>query len=273
MIQEELESVLAEKRDDLARLWLEEHSAAVPVRSDEAIIKGVHSRSRSFLEALRRAMAGRTPEDWGSFSHREVVQILTLMARSLAEGGATAGATGELVPAFGRALERLGVLQIASILIPLSGVVVEVFTAARFSSLTKRNMDVLIRTMPIFKLRPETLLVAACGAPDRETAAAIIERVLRAVLKLRVDFPVVVLDLTYVEDEHHEALTTFLTLPAEVEALGGSCPVIGVTPARQDALRKVGVELNGVELWDTLEQGLAALMPEGLLQRIGRAFR
>ena len=273
MTDEELQVLVVERRQELAERWFEEHKKTVPVQTDIDVIKGIHRRSLALLTALGRALSSVEPDDWGSFSHREVVQITALIARSLAEGGATAGAAGGLIPALGRALEGLGAPPFMSVLGPLSQVAVEAFTAARLSEMARQSMARLVRTTPILKLRSGTVLVAACGSPDRESAQAIVERTLRAVLSLKTKSPTVVLDLSSLEGEDATVLYAFMSLPAEVAALGGNCGVIGLTPARREALEHAGQNLDSVSSWDTLEQGLTELLPGGLLSRLGRALR
>lgn len=272
MSYDDMRLLIDEKVGEIAALWLEEHLDAVPLSSDKEIIPGVHKRSRAFIKALSRALSSEDPDDWGSFTHREVVQNFTMMVRALAEGGTTAGAAGGLAPAFGKALERLGGTPISSIVLPLSEVATESFSSAQLASRDRAMMDALVRTTPILKLRPGLLLVAACGTPDQDTAQAIVDRTVRAVIKLETHAPAVLLDLSSVEDLSPGALSVFMSLPLEVSGLGGVCAVTGLDPIRRESLIEEGEDLEGVVFWPTLQQGLETHLPEGLLRRIRRAL-
>jgi len=274
MADAELHQLLGEScREELATSWLAEHLAAVPAGSDAEAVRGVHGRGLSCLEALAAAISAGNPGEWGSFAHREAVQILTLMACSLAETGASPVAAGVLVPALGRALEKQGARSPSSILVPLSGVAVEAFNATCISMAEREGLKRLVRTTPVVKLRQDLVLVAATGTPDGDSATAVVERALRVILKLRTETPVVVLDLSHLEDESRAALVAFLGLPADVAGLGGVCYVAGLTAARRDLACEVGVDLDGVTVWTSLEEGFAKLLPEGLLRRLGRVLR
>lgn len=273
MSYDNVQRLIEEKEKEIAALWLEAHLESAPLSSDRETIRGVHGRSSSLIKALGRALSSNAPEDWGGFPHREVVQIFTMMVRALAEGRTTAGAAGGLAPALGKALERLGGDRIAPIVLPLAEVAIEAFTAAQLASMAQVNMERLVRTTPILKLRSGILLVAACGSPDQDTAQALVERTLRAVIKIETDAPVVLLDLSSVEDVSTETLAIFTSLPLEVAGLGGVCAVTGLDPAQREDLIDAGVDLKGVSFWGTLEQGFKAHLPEGFLRRIRRALR
>lgn len=257
--------VIGDRREELARRWLEEHLAATPVRSDDEVVRQAHGRSEALLEALAVALASDSPHDWGSFAHREAVQAVSSMGTALADGGATAAVAGWLAPALGAALERLGAPAPAAVLGPLSGIATEAYAAARVATLTRAQMDLLARTTPVLRLGPAAVLVAACGAPDRDAAFAIVERALQAVLALETRSPTAVLDLGALEGEAPEALAALMTLPAELAGLGGRCGVIGLTPARRVVLVAAGLDLDGVRTWRSVEEALAACLPRGFL--------
>jgi hypothetical protein len=270
MPHERLRKVIAERREELARLWLEAHLAATPVRSDDAVLRDAHGRSGALLEALAVALASDSPDDWGSFTHREAVQTLSLMGTALAGGGATATTAGWLAPALGDALERLGAAAPAALLGQMSAVATEAYATARIAALTRAQMDRLVRTTPVLRLGPAAVLVAACGAPDRDAAFAIVERALQAVLALETRSPTAVLDLGALEGEEPVALEALMTLPAELAGLGGRCGVVGLTAARRVMLVAAGLDLDRVRTWRSIEEALAACQPRSFLARFRR---
>lgn len=273
MSYDDVRRLIEEKEQEIAALWLEAHLESAPLSSDRDTIRGVHGRSSSFLKALARALAGENPGEWGGFTHREVVQIFTMMVRVLAEAKTTAGAAGGLAPSLGKALERLDGDPIAPIVLPLAEVASEAFTAAQLATMAQMHMERLVRTTPILKLRSGILLVAACGSPNQDTAQALVERTLRAVIKTETKSPVVLLDLSSVEEVSTDVLSIFMSLPLEVAGLGAVCAVTGLDPAQREDLVDAGVDLKGISFWGTLEQGFEAHLPEGFLRRIRRALR
>jgi hypothetical protein len=271
----ELRRVVEAHRDEIAKLWLEAHLAAAPVQTDDSLIRDVHGRAGALLDALAVALGSESPGDWGSFAHREVVQLATMMARALAEGGATATSIAGLATALGAALECRGCPAAGSFLAPLAGVATEAVVTARVAALVRQQLDLLARTTPVLTIGRGAVLVAACGAPDLDAAHVVVERALQAVVALETSSPAVVLDLSSLEGERPEALSALLSLPAELAAMGGRCGVVGLTPPRRDALRKApaGVDLDRVVTWASLEDALAACVPRGILGRIKTGFR
>ena len=111
----EIEAVarlLRASSDEFARLWLEVHVGVGLMEADRDAVSRAPGRSASLLAGLARAMSAESPTDWGGFSHREAVQIATMMAWSLAEGGATPAAGASLFPCLVIALEGLGLSRV-----------------------------------------------------------------------------------------------------------------------------------------------------------------
>lgn len=267
---EELRVLLAERPDEVAERWLEEHLLAAPLASDDAPIRAAHRLATPTLGALTRALSGADPDDWGSFVHREAVQLVALMARSLADSEATAASVGALVPSLGLAFERLGASAVSGLLIPLTSVACESLTAARLSAQERRHLESLARTTPVVVVRQGVVLVAACGAPDQDVALTVVDRALSAVLELESDAPVVVLDLTHLQGATDEAVAVLLSLPSEIRGLGGTPVLVGLTEAYLEATE---LSLDGVARWSTVSNALEAVGPFGLLRRLGRAFK
>ncbi len=272
MDHEILRDVLSERSEELCRDWLAAHLNAVPACLDDALIRETHGRGPALLLALVRVLEGAESDNWGSFSHREAVQLVVSMASTLSESDGSATTAGSLIPTLGAALEAQGVKEASTFLVPLASVAAEACVAARLAALERRHQDALAATSPVVKLREGLLLVTPCAAPDRETSLAIVDRVLQSLMKQEARSPLVVLDLTRLDDAGAPSVVALLSLVEEVTGLGGSCPVVGLTPELLSGIEHDVVDLEAITRWASVEEGLADVWPEGLLRRIARSF-
>lgn len=267
MSYSEIQKLIEERRSELIELWLEEHLAVAPLQSDERLIREVHGRSAAFLEVLSHALASKNPDNWDDFEHREVLHIVTLMVHSLAEGSASAGAVASLVPSVGRAMERLGASRVASGLSALSAVATEAYSEVCLGKLMKEQMVSLSESMPVLKLEEGVVLVAAMGRPDEEAARRVVNRTVKALMKVTTR-PTLILDLSHLDTElESSVLSAFLQLSSEARALGGSLHVV-VGP---DKRNEVEGTVPKHQVWSTLEEALSGR--RGLLRKLGRAFK
>lgn len=265
-----LAELLASDREEIARRWLDDHLAATTFQAEREVVREVHARSAAVLEALAGALAGPAPEDWGSFAHREAVQLVTLMACALAEADASAATAAALVPALIRALERAGADAPAAALLPLAGVAGEGFVAARLAAQARRELDRLAHTAPVLHLPGGVVVVVPPGAPDRRAAEKIVDRALRAVLRDTTGSPLVVLHLEHLVTEDAASLSVLLNLPEDVAGLGGRCLVTGLGEELRDLAAGAGLDLGSVEVRERLTEALSERLRPRLFHRRGR---
>jgi hypothetical protein len=220
-------TILSDRPHELLSTWHEEHLKAISLASDRTLVRELQPRHAGLLAPLSRALSHEDPDDWASFAHREVVQIVTLWATFLAGGGATAGAVACLIPSLGRAFERLHTGEVARLVVPLAALCQEAYMAACLRLLERQQQQQLVATTPILRVSNNTLLVPLCGQPDVEAANAIVERVLQEVLSLPTGSPVVVLDVSALEPTVNGVLEQFLSIASELRGIGGRCSVTG----------------------------------------------
>jgi len=224
------QDILATLRDrpqELLSTWHDEHLKAVSLAWDRKLVRQLQPRYAGLLSPLNRALNHQDPNDWASFVHREVVQTVTLWATFLAGAGASAGTVACLIPALGRAFERLETRDVARLIVPLAALCQEAYMAACLRLLERQQQEQLAAATPILRVSDNTVLVPVCGRPDVDAASAIVERVLQEVLSLPTGRPVVVLDVSALEPAEEGVLEQFLSIAAEMRGIGGRCAVTG----------------------------------------------
>jgi len=268
----EITEILRDSPGEVARLWRDTHLAAVPVDTDREAVQRAHRRSEALLVALARALSSESPEDWGGFSHREAVQIATMMAWSLAEAGATPAASAALFPCLVVALEELGLERIATHVAPLASVAAEGFAASLLSRRARQEQRGLVSATPVLSLPGATIVVAATGSPSVETAGSIADRATD--LALDQERPWVIVDLSHLGAVEAGALAALVGLAADVERLEGKCLFVGFSDERRKIAEGAGVDVATLEVRAELAGAVSeALGRRGILGRIKNKLR
>ncbi len=268
-----LAELLVQRSEDVRQRWLESHLSAVSLRSEREIVRQIHERSPSLIEAWAVALSGPHPDDTASFDHREVVQLIASMAHALAEADVTATTAEALVTSLGWACERLGATEVFGPLMPLASVAAESYVTARLSRVRREELERLARTTPVLGLPGGVTVVSACGAPDRRAADEVVDRCLRRILSSATSPPLVVLDMSHLETVEADVVASFLGLAADVGGLDGACTVTGMSDSARELAEQAGIDLSELRIQESLDTALDEFLHPGLLRRVKRALR
>lgn len=128
--------------------------------------------------------------------------------------------------------------------------------AERMALIERQRVALVDLSTPLIEVGDATLVLPVIGAVDGERAQVMGERLLNQVQAQRIRR--VILDLTGMTAEDAASVDNLLRLARGVQLLGARVTLTGIGPALARTLVAFGLDLRGLDIRRTLEDGLRA---------------
>lgn len=128
--------------------------------------------------------------------------------------------------------------------------------ADRLAEIERQRVVVADLSTPLIEVGDGTLALPIVGVVDGERARLIGERLLQRVTELRV--AAVMIDLTGMADIDAASVVNLLGVARGVQLMGARCTLTGISPALARSLVELDLDLRGVDLRRTIQDGLHA---------------
>lgn len=170
-------------------------------------------------------------------------------------------------------VEPDGVLEVVQLHLPVGELVqseeelreqnrrLEQAVAARTAELAEKlrlieaqQQEIQALSTPVLQIWDRVLALPLIGRVDAQRAAGLLEDLLRAVVETRAEH--VLLDITGVPQVDAEAAGYLRDVVRAARLLGSSCALVGISPTIADSLVALEIDLAGVPVFATLQDGL-----------------